>query len=413
MNRREFVILGAASTLMAGAKAFAGGGKEADNVKRAAPPRNRRPYAGLDWNSVKAVRTTTHGHCISQKMLDGYLARGFEFLTVSNYYPSAPWFPLRAMTESYFRLHHDHPVMVKGRRTNGPFDWNGILDAWKDELEGQYKKQLPFKEGGRVFKGMPSGLLEAPNAEHHGFNKTGALHMCAPGSNFKSGTFDARDRFHTMAHGYHFGSGEPWQTAVGRMLDGLVDPDGGGVTINHPSWSKLDKKLFLDILDYDPRVLGCEVFNQSCKPQDDCPWSTQNTEDYWDYALSTGRQCFGFFVPDWGITEGENVLLVPAKTVHECLKAYRQGNWYGAIKGKGLLRFTCIAYENGGLHVETDKPSRIQVISKMGVVCEKTGRRIDFRAKESQNGEHVYLRTRAYATDGSGEAIFSQPFMLF
>jgi len=84
-------------------------------------------------------------------------------------------------------------------------------------------------------------------------------------------------------------------------------PDGGGVTINHPLWSKLDRQLMPDILDWDPRVLGCEVLENG-----------RNSEHYWDWALSTGRQCFGVFVPDWGVDNdvfGVNVLLVHERTV--------------------------------------------------------------------------------------------------
>ena len=58
------------------------------------PPRNRRPYADVDWSKVQEVHTTSHGHCENQKMLDAYLDRGFEFLTISSYYPSAPTMPL-------------------------------------------------------------------------------------------------------------------------------------------------------------------------------------------------------------------------------------------------------------------------------------------------------------------------------
>ena len=98
-------------------------------------PRNRRPYAGLDWSKVVRVKTTSHGHCMHQRALDVYLKRGFGLLTLSNYYPSAPWWPLSKMTENYWRLHHDHPVMVNGRRVKGPFDWNKIIDPWKHTLD--------------------------------------------------------------------------------------------------------------------------------------------------------------------------------------------------------------------------------------------------------------------------------------
>jgi len=62
------------------------------------------------------------------------LKRGLGFLTLSNYYPSAPWWPLSKMTENYFRVHHDFPVMAKGKRIEGPLDWNAIVGRWIGEL---------------------------------------------------------------------------------------------------------------------------------------------------------------------------------------------------------------------------------------------------------------------------------------
>ena len=115
MNRREFMVMGAAGAVMAGAKTAFPAIVDA-KAKHDAPPRNRRPYSGLDWSSVKEVHTTSHGHCTGQKMLDGYLERGLGLITMSNYYPSAPYVPASKMTQNYYAVHHEHPVMVKGKR---------------------------------------------------------------------------------------------------------------------------------------------------------------------------------------------------------------------------------------------------------------------------------------------------------
>ena len=380
------------------------------------PPRNRRPYADVDWSKVQEVHTTSHGHCENQKMPDAYLDRGFEFLTISNYYPSAPTMPLKTFRDTYYRVHHDFPVMVKGKRTDGPFDWTKIVSEWKDELPPEMRKQLPFTEGPLRFSRVPDNILEAPNAEHHAFfgddgKIISGLHMCAPGSAFCSGTFDKRNRFLSHGKGYCFGSGEHAHTAISRMIDGLIHPDGGGVTINHPAWSHLKDDVIWDLLDYDPRVLGIEVYNM-CKPSKNYPWSRCNCEDYWDRALSTGRQCFGFFVPDWGLQEGVNVLLVPEKSVHACLQAYRRGNWYGAIKGRGLLRFTSILFDGTNLQVTLDKPAHLQVITKRGVTAWGNSNKISFAVAAADREKYGYLRVRAYARDESEEIIFSQPMML-
>ena len=170
MNRREFMMLGAASAVLPGLANGTAAAKRNDAIiKHDAPPRNRRPYSGLDWTKVQRVKTTSHGHCTNQKMLDAYLKRGFGLLTMSNYYPSAPYVPAAKMTAGYYRLHHEHPVMVNGTRTDGPFDWNQIISGWKDKLEPKVAKGFPLREGGKLFKPLPEGVLEAPNAEHHGF----------------------------------------------------------------------------------------------------------------------------------------------------------------------------------------------------------------------------------------------------
>ena len=415
MKRRDFIGLAASAAAVTatrdgeGAVATSGGAP-------AVPPRNRRPYADVDWSKVQEVHTTSHGHCENQKMLDAYLDRGFEFLTISNYYPSAPTMPLKTFRDTYYRVHHDFPVMVKGKRTDGPFDWTKIVSEWKNELPPELQKQLPFTEGPLRFSRVPDDILEAPNAEHHCFrddkgNVISGLHMCAPGSAFCSGTFDKRNRFLSHSRGYCFGSGEHMHTAVSRMIDGMIFPDGGGVTVNHPAWSHLKDEIIWDLLDYDPRVLGIEVYNM-CKPSKNYPWSRSNCEDYWDRALATGRQCFGFFVPDWGLQEGVNVLLVPEKSVHACLRAYRQGNWYGAIKGRGLLRFTSILFDGAHLRVTLDKPAHLQVITKRGVTAWGNSNKIAFDVASEDREKYGYLRVRAYARDDSEEIIFSQPLML-
>ena len=426
MTRREFVggaALAAASVgragspLPAGNKAAAKGGSALPSDR----PRNRRPYSGVDWSKVIRVKTTSHGHCMNQAMLDKYLKRGFGLITMSNYYPSAPWCPASKMTKNYWRLHHEHPVMVNGKRVNGPFDWNKIIAPWKDtidpkagERQPSWYAKYPFVEGEKIFKPLPKGVLEAPNAEHHSFlledgRPARSLHICSPGSAYASGTFDAHNLAKTASHGYNYGSGEFWGTAIDRMIAGFIHKDGGGVTINHPSWTKLDRELMLKMLDHDPRVLGIEVIEDS----------GHNSENYWDWALSTGRQCFGFFVPDWHIDNkvfGVNVLCVQEKTVHACMKAYREGNFYGALNGLDELAFTRIAFDGRTVTAATDKPARFEVITSRGVVKETKGKEISWTVEKEAPwhgpGIHVFARVKAYAADGSDEVLFSQPFML-
>ena len=426
MNRREFMAA-AATAAMAGCVSSdvlaAETGKRQDAEGRGAdtPPRNRHPYKDVDWTTALQIRGTTHMHCKTQAELDVILKR-IEFLTISNYYPSAPWWPLSKMTENYYRLHHDFPVMVNGTRVNGPFDWNAIVGKWIKELPADLQAEYPFKEGKPLFNPLPEGVLEAPNAEHHAFLRSNGryasgLHMNAPGSTFASGTFDQwqKRRFQTGTRGgYGPGSGEHWKTAIDRMIAGLIFPDGGGVTVNHPKWSAYDRNFMLEILDYDPRVLGIEVIEGGAS----------NSERYWDWVLSTGRQCFGFFVPDHSINRkddsfGVNVLLTTERTVQACLKAYREGNFYGAKRGLNELKFTRVAFNGTTVEAETDKPARLQVITAMGPVKEvENGNSIKWTMEKpplaggKRKDVHMFARVKAYAADGSGEELFSQPYML-
>ena len=417
MDRRGFIV-GATATLGAVAAKAAPTTRKEIKVERLvaddAPPRNRRPYADVDWSKSILINTTSHGHCLNQMMLDTYLKHGFGLMTISNYYPSAPYVPGKGMAVGHYLVHHDFPVMVNGKRTGGPFDWSKIVSEWSEELPPELRKSLPFKVGEPMFPKWPEGILEAPNAEHHGFRlangrHAGSLHMCAPGSAFKSGTFDAHDKFKTKSHGYEYGSGEFWGTAVDRLIGGLIVKDGGGVTINHPTWTNLRRDLLLDILDWDPRVLGIEVLE-----------SGVNSEHYWDWALATGRQCFGFFVPDWGLKNdifGVNVLVVPERTVEACLRAYRKGNFYGANRGYGELCFTKLSFDGKFVTAETDKPARFEIKTARGVVKEATGTSVvwEMIPRGSSRGPHVdiFARVKATAADGCGEQLYSQPFMLF
>lgn len=382
--------------------------------KKPAPPRNRRPYKGVDWSKAIQINTTSHGHCLDQSYLDKYIKHRFGFMTISNYYPSAPYVPGKEFRSNHYRVNHDWPVMVKGKRTEGPFDWNEIIKPWVGKLEEKFRRQYPFKLGGKMFPKWPDYMLEAPNAEHHGFvdengKSCGSLHMCAPGSAFKSGTFDARNFFKTHSNGYHFGSGEYWATAIDRMIEGLIYEDGGGVTINHPTWTHLDREFLLKLLDHDPRVLGIEVLE-----------SGTNSENYWDWALSTGRQCFGVFVPDWGLDKeifGVNVLVVPERTAHACLRAYRLGNFYGAHRGYGELAFTEISFDGNNLVVKTDKKARFEVKTARGIRMEATGTEVKWmkspepKPRRQDWGTDIFVRVKAYAVD-SEEVLYTQPIML-
>ncbi len=424
MDRREFLAAAMAATTlpgMAASAAAATGDPEIDPPKldrKSVKPRNRKPYSGIDWSKAIQLNGTTHMHQYHD-LLATIKEHKLEFLTLSNYYPSMPAPLLKDMVYPKGVPVSDWPVMVKGKRVKGPFDWNEIVSKVAAEVPEKNLKQwppYPFKVVGKHFdpKKIPSNLLEGPNAEHHSFklaDGTGAgrLHICAPGSAFASGTFDAHNVKGTWKLGYCAGSGEFWGTAIDRMIAKLIVPDGGGVTINHPTWSRLDKKLLLELLDWDPRVLGIEVLEQG-----------RCSENFWDWVLATGRQCFGFFVPDHGMhikDFGVSVLCVQERTVEACLRAYRNGNFYGSAHGLGELKFNSIVFDGPTVKATTDKPAKLEVITARGVKKTVEGTSIEWTCpKDDNNGEgpaiEIYARIRATALDGCGERLFTQANML-
>lgn len=374
--------------------------------------RNRNPYSQIDWQNFHRLTGNTHMHCTNAEKLDYGLKVGIDFLTLSNYYPSAPWYPLEKMTVNYYRCHHEHALMTgpnpdaqsfspvpNGTLTPGPFDWNKILANWVEELPEEYRSQYPFREGGKVFPPLPEGILQAPNAEHHGLTDApGETHITGLGSFCATGTFDARNFFQTFHHGFGCGSGMTWKQLFTAIFDQLQFPDGGGVVINHPVWSHLDQQFLHDMLDYDDRVLGIEALNGDCL-RTDTGWSLE----HWDTALRSGRQCYGFFATDHFVNDpipGRIKILVPEKTAEAALKACRRGEFYGAMLGNGV-QFTRIQAAEGLLSAATDRPAKWQFISGAGVVYETTG-----TAASCPFGSNSYLRITA--EDDAGEKIFSQ-----
>lgn len=377
-----------------------------------ASARNRAPYEHVAWESVQHIQTTSHGHMRRQETLDRMYVSGIRFFTISNYYPSAPLCPMAGIRDGQFHVSQDHPVIVDGKPKPGPFMWNDIImdaqSGWAGELPEEYRGRLPFKAGDAAFTKVPGDILEAPNAEHHSFTDT-SLHICAPGAAFASGTFDARSRFKLQDHGYRMGMARPWREGFQLVLDSLVVPDGGGITLNHPVWSKLTYESVVEMLDFDARVLGIEVFNHGCVLEREDKTCAAN-EVLWDRILASGRQCYGFFVPDhraqvnapW---QGRNVLLVDAFTVEDCLRAYRTGAFYGALRGNGL-RFTSIVVRDGEIRVVTNRATSIEFITEKGVAASLDGPEGAYALPD----DTVFVRVRA--KDTAGETLYSQPAML-
>jgi hypothetical protein len=224
---------------------------------------------------------------------------------------------------------------------------------------------------------------------------------------YSSGNFDVHDVFKTQEHGYAIGTGLPWESVFPKMIAGLLFPDAGGITVNHPVWSGLKYEEVLRMLDFDARVLGIEVYNDTCATNYGDPslgWALK----WWDDILKTGRRCLGFFVPDHTIGRGKNILLVPAFTEYECLKAYRRGAFFGALNGSGL-QFSRISLEKNQLSVVLNSPASIRVVTDRGEAQKTVGKEAVYSVPIDSTGLPLISYMRIEAIDEGSEQIFSQP----
>ena len=308
----------------------------------------RNPYKNVNWGTHRQVKSLSHTHITNQSVFDKAVALGYEHIPVTDYAPSKPRYPLG-----------DH------------------------------------------FTNIPSGVLGSPNSEK--VNTVDSYHYNALGS---------------FAEGHGHGVETPkieYQDLFNEIFAGLQYQDGGGVTINHPVYRNLAQCC--ERLDFDDRVLGIEIYNSYYE----LDGTTNPNRHYgfykkmltfWDEILSTGRRCFGFFVIDWmdvSVNYGSNILIVPEYTEHECLKAYRNGNFYGIIKDTGL-RFYTLEMINGDreLSASVNKEATINVYTSKGLVKSITGREVAYTIDPSD----IFVRVEAIDTTDDDGRIYSNPIML-
>ena len=371
--------------------------------------RNLNPYANTDWEKFHRIRTTNHVHVhmIDLPAFHETMERGYDLLTLSNYYPSRPYYPLSSVKKNAFCAMQENGVLHNGQFVEGPLDWNSIMKEWEEELGEEERKEFPFVEGETVFPPLPEGMLEAPNAEHHSFVDCDKImprgfHITAPGSTWASGHFDMFRKYKLREHGYQIGAGLPWKEGFRKILDSLLWEEGGGIIINHPNYTRIPFDFLLEALDYDDRVLGIEVWNTS-----------MSSEDIWDNVLRTGRQCFGFFAPDhynkWScLYNPMNILLTEERTARNGMKAYRNGEFYGCLHNTGLA-FEKIIFEGDRLFVKINKEAFIQILGDPGVVAMEKTTELEYKVTDPKS-KLTYLRVKAI--DETLETIYSQAMFL-
>jgi hypothetical protein len=416
ISRREFMgtALTASAAFSFASKGFAGSSAGEINILKKGTV-IKSPYNNVNWGEVDHVQSVTHYHCRAQEHLDAGYNRGIRHFAISNYYPSAP----SSLEEkrNQWVVEHNHPIMHNGKLTTETINWNKVImdpkTGWLDEIPEKIRKRFPMQVGGLIYPRAPKDIIISPNAEHAGFGGlTPRTHINSVGSMYASGHIKWSNYYKLPEHGYPYGTGREWRDAFRLMIDNLIFSDGGGLTINHPRWSNLTHEDICKMLDFDKeKVLGIEIWNHPSNEAGKRGWAIKE----WDKVLATGRRCFGFCVSDHEHKSrpfflGRNILLVNNFTEEECLKAYRQGRFYGALKGDSL-RFKNISINNGKLLVETNNAMTIKFIS-MGEIIESVNDKtaeITLPSPSKVTG-HNYVRVEAH--DYEREIIFSNPIMI-
>lgn len=313
------------------------------------------PYDGVNWETAQQIMTTTHDHVYDQAVststkqhFNNLYNGGVRCFAISNYYPSAPMYP---------------------------------LSDWTEELD----------------EPVPDDIIEIPNSEHHHFRVNSAygnsVHLNPVGSTIVSGKPRGED-----PSGY----AGAVETFIPEALSQLLYADGGGITVNHPKWTQAQNtfpdRLFSYLLDLDDRVLGIEMYSSNT-------WDLE----MWDSILCSGRRCWGFAVPDhkhkshadW---TGREMLIVPELTQHECLRAIRNGCFYAKIANTEL-RFTKIAVENNALTVTANASGTIRFIADGITVKETTGTTASYPLENVG----TYIRAEV---ETENDRLFTNPVML-
>jgi hypothetical protein len=428
--KRRHALLALATTAAAGRGLSESGGRAGEL---------ENPYEEIDWDRCEQLDSMSHQHQgQTEASREVFFEMGYRHFAFSNYYPSAPTYPL---PESYLARRPEIAAAPNAEQhsfTDSPLHANSLgsllatgyggsvgnaalrespirhrfegvrpYDAERRPWEGVYRLDLRLEARGKAVAGEPLARLSVEGA--------GA---CAPRGDFAD-EGEVRDKpfgpgNHTLylraggtaiELGLDFdpaalrvtqlrlmqGTNRPWrevfraildgEEADGRREGGLLDPDGGGITLNHPTGRPDD---YLEMLDFDPRVLGIEVWNQLTSgfgssrgfyEAEGAP--PLHFYRLWDEILATGRRCWGFFVKDHNTYgRGRNVLVVPprdglSRPEREslALRAYRRGAFYGSVaaiatdeEGRPTMPYDRSGFRFRRLELRRDAKSRAEAL---------------------------------------------------
>lgn len=397
---------------------------------------------------------------------------GYGHFAFSNYYPSAPTYPLpsdylakhprliaspnaehHSFTDAGLHANALGSMLATGYGSNvsskecavspisHSFDPLNVFDDERPWL-GVYRLDLRFT----AKKGKPTVKLTIDGAHACDFRRDfadkGTVHEreLTPGDHsFYLRTTASRidtkvvfDPEEVSVTQYRLmqGTNRPWRDVFRDALANLQYPDGGGVTLNHPTGKLAD---YLPMLDFDPRVLGIEVWNQLTSGfgssrgfYDSSGAPCLHFYQLWDDILRTGRRCWGFFVKDHNTYgRGRNVLLVPkldalieAEREAAALRAYRQGAFFGSVASlatdgeeitapydRSTFRFSRITLDHDVLNVEVAghgaKHPNVQIrfVTDQGIasIVDATHAQFSLPRDESDRIKIAFVRVEAFA----------------
>jgi hypothetical protein len=172
------------------------------------------------------------------------------------------------------------------------------------------------------------------------------------------------------------------------------------------------------MLDYDPRVMGIEIYNDYSAKKDwgEVVFAEGRAEDelgcsvnLWDRVLSTGRRCWGFCVPDHSAKTsnwpGRCILLLDEFSDHAAMRAYRNGMFIACHYGTGVCVESLDVSERG-ISVTLDSKSDIYFISAQGRTEIKGSTSASYAIREGD----VYVRVEV--RHESGERLYLQSVIL-
>jgi hypothetical protein len=449
------------------------------------------PYADVDWQRASCLDSMSHQHQgQTEASLETFRSMGYGHFAFSNYYPSAPTYPLRAaFTQKHPEViaapnaeHHsftdtglhcnalgslyasgygrDTPAAERAaspllRRFDGltifqePRPWEGVyrLDV-RLAARGKSAEATLTLTGARECHFREAFADLGPVTERRLGPGNHSLYLRA-----EAAAVDARLEFDPAAlevsqFRLMQGTNRPWREVFRAALDGevidgqrrggLLLPEGGGLTLNHPTGKLAD---YAAMLDFDPRVLGIEVWNQLTSGfgssrgfYDSGDGPLLHFYRLWDEILRSGRRCWGFFVKDHNtFGRGRNVLLLPpleGLSIHDreaaALRAYRHGCFFGSVAAlatnaagevvapydRSGFRFTRLQVRRdaegrpealevavGGQEAERRPNVQIRFITDTGIAAIADARKAEFPLARDAAGrlQAAFVRVEAFA----------------